>query len=85
MIKLWQWSYGADNASGMDSFFKMCSAKKIITLFFPFFKQKKNTDMFELPEKYEQVENVRFNCNRNGCEMYVITCSNGIIFGQWVR
>ncbi|KAL7050099.1 hypothetical protein ACKWTF_003956 [Chironomus riparius] len=42
-------------------------------------------DSFELPEKYEQVENVRFNgCIKNGMlNIFVITCRNGIIFGQW--
>jgi hypothetical protein len=38
-----------------------------------------------MPEKYEKVENLRFNGNTKELSFFVITCSNGILFGQWVR
>ncbi|KAG5677830.1 hypothetical protein PVAND_007554 [Polypedilum vanderplanki] len=40
-------------------------------------------DTFILPEKYEPVASVRFNSNKNETSMFVITCTNGIVFGQW--
>jgi hypothetical protein len=38
-----------------------------------------------MPEKYEKVENLRFSGNPKEFSFFVITCSNGILFGQWVR
>lgn len=43
------------------------------------------TDTFVLPEKYEPVASVHFNSNKNEMSMFVITCTNGIVFGQWVN
>lgn len=42
-------------------------------------------DAFEIPEKYEKVENIRFSSNSKELSSFVVTCANGILFGQWVR
>jgi hypothetical protein len=41
-------------------------------------------ESFELPAKYERVERVRFSCNAKDASMFVVTASNGLVFGQWV-
>lgn len=79
-IKLWQWSYGkavdgGDKSNGWESFQIASSHVMYRTLL---------TDSFDLPEKYEQVESVRFSRNENDLTMFVVTTTNGIIFGQWV-
>lgn len=47
-------------------------------------KLVKLLDCFELPEKYEQVESVRFDGNENESTALIVTAKNGIVLCQWV-
>ena len=38
---------------------------------------------FYLSEKYEPVKSVRFSCNESDSQMFVVTASNGVVFGEW--
>jgi hypothetical protein len=82
VVKLWQWSYGAgsdgvDNANGMT--LHEHPPHVHISHTFP-----SSSDKFVLPEKYEPVASVRFSCNKHETSVFVVTCANGVIFGQWV-
>ena len=41
-------------------------------------------DFFELSEKYDVVESLRFSSNEVDSSMFVVTTRNGVVFGQWV-
>lgn len=41
-------------------------------------------DFFDLPEKFDRVQSIRFSCNAGDSGMFVATSRNGISFGQWV-
>jgi hypothetical protein len=43
------------------------------------------SDCFELPEKFDRVQNIRFSGNAGDAGMFVVTARNGIAFGRWVR
>lgn len=78
LLKLWQWSQGAiddgDKANGSDN--KNHRSKSCETFLF--------VDSFELSEKYDQVESIRFSGNDSDSRIFVVTSRNGIAFGQWV-
>lgn len=53
--------------------------------FFSIFILIPKQDIYELPQKYGKVKNIKFSPNKNDRKSFVVTTENGIIFGNWVR
>jgi hypothetical protein len=80
LMKLWKWSQPATDADKP----KGCNNKSFSIALGHQSLFCVVSDSFELPEKFDRVQSIRFSCNESDLETFVVTSRNGIAFGQWV-